>query len=125
MQVEFIKHLYTHLNTRYAANVDAPQLRAMFPKPSFKIVVLYVNEAVSIARQMARQTKSAIHNQKVREALAGNMMYAPTPPPSGGAACFTYIMGVNHHLCETSPMCNINFIMATPRDASPLASLTL
>eukprot|EP00892_Ulva_mutabilis_P001962 jgi/Ulvmu1/11767/UM008_0181.1 len=74
IQVEFVKHLYSHLNLRYAANVDAPQLRAMFPKPSFKIVVLYVNEAVSIARQMARQTKSAIHNQKVREALAGNMI---------------------------------------------------
>lgn len=80
-QVEFIKHLYAHLNTRYAANVDAPQLRAMFPKPSFKIVVLYVNEAVSIARQMARQTKSAIHNQKVREALAGNIMCAPPIRP--------------------------------------------
>ena len=39
-------------------------------------------QATSIARQMARQAKSEIHNAKVREALAGTTMYVPAYAPA-------------------------------------------
>lgn len=61
----------------YSETAGAPELRARRPKPSFKVVVLYVDEATSLARQLDRQRRSAAHNQKVIEARAGALMCAP------------------------------------------------
>jgi dephospho-CoA kinase len=78
LKVGFVEQLYQKLNLLHAAAADMPELRSSFPKPSFKVVVLYVDEDISIARQMSRHVKSAAHNKKVREARVGKIMCAPS-----------------------------------------------
>jgi hypothetical protein len=80
-QVDFIKDLHAHLSSLYESTICKPELRDSYPKPSFKVVVLYVDEATSINRQLARQAKSEEHNKKVREARAGTIMCATSPLP--------------------------------------------
>ena len=41
-----------------------------------QVVVLYVDEATSVNRQLARQARSAEHNKKVQDALVGSLMCA-------------------------------------------------
>jgi adenylate kinase len=73
-QVHFIEDLHAHLQKLHKSTLQRPELRERYPKPSFKVVVLYVDEATSITRQLARQAKSVEHNQKVLEACAGTIM---------------------------------------------------
>lgn len=79
MQVEFIEDLYEYLSALYASTTHKPELTERFPHPSFKVVVLYIDEATSINRQLARQAKSETHNKKVRDARAGTFLCAPLP----------------------------------------------
>lgn len=83
LQVEFIEDMFAFLGGRYAATSSHADLRRRWPKPSFKVVVLYVDEATSVRRQLARQAKSAAHNAKVLDARAGTLMCAPVC----GTAC--------------------------------------
>ena len=76
LQVDLILHLYDKLSTLYKDHMHDPDRQAQYPRPSFKVVVLYVDEATSIARQMNRSTLAAKHNQKVLEAGAGTLKCA-------------------------------------------------
>jgi hypothetical protein len=44
-----------------------------------QVVVLYIDEATSVHRQLARQAHSAAHNQKVRDARVGSLMCEAAP----------------------------------------------
>jgi hypothetical protein len=48
LQVGFLEHLLKHLNERYARHAECSDLRPLFPRPSFKIVVLYIDEVWSV-----------------------------------------------------------------------------
>lgn len=72
VQVDFLKLLYDkllELHNGYAKTDLADQ----FPRPSFKVVVLYVNEETSVERQLERAKVASIHNQRVVDAGAGQL----------------------------------------------------
>jgi hypothetical protein len=66
-QVDFLKLLMDklrHLHLRFA---DSP-LASRFPRPSFKVVVLYVDEETSVRRQQQRAAVAQVHNKKLLDA---------------------------------------------------------
>jgi adenylate kinase len=72
VQVECVRRLYEkilELRTRYRGTPRA----ALFPKPSFEIVVLYVGEKESVERQLARGRETIVHNQRVRDTGVGEL----------------------------------------------------
>lgn len=73
VQVECVKMLYQRmLDLRAAHRHDA--LAALFPKPIFQIVVLYVEEKESVERQLKRGRSIIAHNQRVRETGVGTLL---------------------------------------------------
>jgi len=73
-QVDFVKLLYDKLMERHvrtAADPDADEWRS--PRPSFKVVILYVDEAESVRRQMKRAELTSLHNERVRDAGTGDV----------------------------------------------------
>jgi adenylate kinase len=73
VQVECVKMLYQRmLDLRAAHRHDT--LAAIFPKPIFQIVVLYVEEKESVERQLKRGRAIIAHNQRVRETGVGTPM---------------------------------------------------
>lgn len=73
VQVECVKLLYQRMLDLRAANRGTP-LAAMFPKPIFQMVVLYVEEAESIERQLKRGRQIIAHNQRIRETGVGQLL---------------------------------------------------
>eukprot|EP00882_Tetradesmus_deserticola_P019249 GHRQ01020707.1.p1 GENE.GHRQ01020707.1~~GHRQ01020707.1.p1 ORF type:complete len:460 (+),score=213.56 GHRQ01020707.1:50-1381(+) len=69
-QVDFLKLLYDKLLELHHRYADTPQGIA-FPRPSFKVVVLYVDEETSIKRQLQRARVANLHNRRVLDAGAG------------------------------------------------------
>lgn len=72
VQVDFLKLLYDKLNElhgMWATTVHEPQ----FPRPLFKVVMLYVDEETSIKRQMERAQAAHLHNKRVMDAGAGEL----------------------------------------------------
>eukprot|EP00798_Chlamydomonas_sp_ICE-L_P013833 gene13833-19754_t len=70
LQVDFLKLLndkLTELHSIWANTAHEQQ----FPRPMFKVVMLYVDEETSIARQMARAKVAHLHNKHVKDAGAG------------------------------------------------------
>ncbi|MCB1066134.1 MAG: nucleoside monophosphate kinase [Verrucomicrobiae bacterium] len=64
MQVICLKLLHEKLNALRREFVDTP-LASQFRKPMFHIVVLFVDEAESVRRQILRGQKALEHNQEV------------------------------------------------------------
>lgn len=67
MQVDFLKLLYDKLLELHLRHADTPEERH-FPRPSFKVVVLYVDQQESVKRQMARAQLAALHNTRAMDA---------------------------------------------------------
>ncbi|KAG1678194.1 hypothetical protein FOA52_016131 [Chlamydomonas sp. UWO 241] len=71
LQVDFLKCLadkFTFLHTAFAGT----SREAQFPRPLFKVVLLYVTQETSIQRQMARAQMVSMHNVRARDAGAEN-----------------------------------------------------
>lgn len=72
MQVDFLEQLIHHVQYRRAQySIPRPQLDVC-------MVVLHVDEATSIHRQMARQIQAEAHNAAVRRCGNGTLMCAST-----------------------------------------------
>ena len=48
----------------------SPLLAIKFPRPRFRVTVLFVDEKVSIERQLDRGKKTSDHNEKIRKGIA-------------------------------------------------------
>lgn len=71
MQVDFLKLLYDKCMALHNKNADKPYAER-FPRPSFKVMVLYVDEETSIKRQKERAKLASVHNRRVLDAGAGS-----------------------------------------------------
>lgn len=73
VQVECVKLFYQRmldLRDRHRGTAKA----ALFPRPLFWIVVLYVEERQSVERQLKRGRETAAHNARVRETGVGGLI---------------------------------------------------
>ena len=70
VQVECLKLLVEKIGELYDRFADTP-LRAEFRRPTIHVMVLFVSEATSIARQLGRGREIAEHNRKVLETGRG------------------------------------------------------
>ncbi|RGB39379.1 hypothetical protein C1646_664641 [Rhizophagus diaphanus] len=66
IQVECLKLLYDKMHELRREFWDTPQ-RDKFPRPTFRICVLYVDEEVSVERQLMRGKQIREHNARVRQ----------------------------------------------------------
>lgn len=71
-QVDFVKLLYDKLLERHMLHADEPD-EWKSPRPSFKVVILYVDEVESVKRQMKRAEMTSLHNERVRDAGTGDV----------------------------------------------------
>jgi len=80
LQVDFLKLLHDKLEALHDAHADdeGPDGCARFPRPSFKVVMLYVDEETSISRQLRRAKIASLHNRRARDAGAG--LFKPERP---------------------------------------------
>ncbi|CAI5531880.1 unnamed protein product, partial [Closterium sp. Naga37s-1] len=72
VQVDFIKMLYDRLMELHKKYLNTP-LEAQFPRPIFRIAVLYVEEEESVRRQLARGRAAIQHNQRVVDSGIGDL----------------------------------------------------
>lgn len=72
VQVECVKLLYQRMLDLRAAARGTPRA-ALFPKPIFQIVVLYVEEKESVERQLKRGRQIIAVNQRVRDTGVGQL----------------------------------------------------
>ncbi|GJP55376.1 hypothetical protein CLOM_g14341 [Closterium sp. NIES-68] len=72
VQVDFIKMLYDRLMEQHQKYINTP-LEAQFPRPIFRIAVLYVEEEESVRRQLARGRAAIQHNQRVVDSGIGEL----------------------------------------------------
>ena len=70
VQVECIKMLFDRMNEMRSEFADSPE-RSLFKQAIFHIMVLFVDEAESIARQMHRGRQVTAHNQEVERSGMG------------------------------------------------------
>jgi adenylate kinase len=70
VQVECLKLLVEKISELYDRFADTP-LASQFRRPIIHVMVLFVSEATSIARQLGRGREIAEHNQKVAETGVG------------------------------------------------------
>lgn len=70
VQVECVKLLYQRMHDLRSSHRGTP-LAALFPKPMFHIVILYVEEKESVARQLRRGREIVAQNERVRETGVG------------------------------------------------------
>ncbi len=73
VQVECLKLFYQKLTSLRTAYLKT-KYESRFHKPIFHIVVLYVDEATSVARQLERGQKAMEHNQQVETSGTGELM---------------------------------------------------
>lgn len=73
VQVECLKLLVEKIGQIYDRFADTP-LRAQFRRPTIHVMVLFVSEATSIARQLGRGREIAEHNRKVAESGEGTVI---------------------------------------------------
>jgi adenylate kinase family enzyme len=71
-QVDYVKLLYDKLIQLYHHNADGPD-EWRFPRPSFKVVILYVDEEESVHRQSQRAKLASLHNQRALDAGTGDV----------------------------------------------------
>ncbi|KAL4430829.1 hypothetical protein ABPG75_006085 [Micractinium tetrahymenae] len=72
LQVDFVKLLHDKLMALSLQHADTPE-EWRFPRPSFKVVILYVDEEESMRRQMRRAQLAAMHNKRVMDAGTGDV----------------------------------------------------
>jgi adenylate kinase len=73
VQVECLKLLVEKIGELYDRFADTP-LRAQFRRPTIHVMVLFVGEATSIARQLSRGREIAEHNKEVAETGRGTVI---------------------------------------------------
>lgn len=66
------------LHDRYADSPEADR----FPRPSFKVVMLYVDEETSIFRQLERAKIASLHNKRARDAGGRLRAFCCRAPPT-------------------------------------------
>ena len=76
-QVDFLRLLHSKLQELYMRNAEHPQSSAQFPRPNFKLVLLYVDEEESVRRQMARGTTATLVAQRAKDAGLESAADAP------------------------------------------------
>jgi len=69
VQVECVKLLYSRLNLLHQEHLGRG--KNPFPKCRFHIIVLFIDEAESVRRQLARGREAIAYNEKVRESGVG------------------------------------------------------
>eukprot|EP00891_Asterochloris_glomerata_P009685 jgi/Astpho2/9685/e_gw1.00147.4.1_t len=67
LQVDFLKLLFDKLMALHGKHADGPD-ENRFPRPSFKVVVLYVEQEESVRRQMGRAQQALSHNRRAADA---------------------------------------------------------
>ena len=72
VQVECLKMLYDHMIALRREYAHTPQAHR-FRQPTFHIMVLFVDEAESIARQLRRGRETLDHNAEVRQSGVGEL----------------------------------------------------
>jgi adenylate kinase len=72
VQVECLKMLHTRLNQLRLKYLDTLR-ESLFPKPQFHIIVLFIDEKESVARQLKRGQKMIEHNEKVKLSGMGEL----------------------------------------------------
>ncbi|HEY2911226.1 MAG TPA: nucleoside monophosphate kinase [Gemmataceae bacterium] len=72
VQVEGLKLFYDKMIELHKEYRGTP-LAAEFPKPLFRIAMLYVNEQVSVTRQLKRGREIRQHNKHIRETGVGKL----------------------------------------------------
>ncbi|MEM9237439.1 MAG: nucleoside monophosphate kinase [Verrucomicrobiota bacterium] len=72
VQVECLKSLYDHMIELRREFSETPQAH-LFRQPTFHIMVLFVDEAESIARQLKRGSETLEHNAEVRQSGMGEL----------------------------------------------------
>lgn len=72
VQVECVKQLYARLNQLHQEMID--KVSPPLPKCRFHIIVLFVDEAESVRRQLNRGLQAMIQNEKVRESGVGKII---------------------------------------------------
>ena len=73
VQVECLKLLVEKIGEVYDRFADTP-LRAQFRRPTIHVMVLFVGEATSIARQLGRGREIAEHNKEVADTGRGTVI---------------------------------------------------
>jgi adenylate kinase len=73
VQVECLKLLVEKIGELYDRFADTP-LASQFRRPIIHVMVLFVSEATSIARQLGRGREIAEHNQKVADTGVGDVI---------------------------------------------------
>lgn len=71
VQVECVKQLYTKLDALHQENFGKG--KSAFPKCRFHIIVLFIDEAESVKRQLNRGRLAIVHNEKVHESGVGEI----------------------------------------------------
>lgn len=64
-QIEIVKLFYEKMRALRAQMHHLGDYETRFPKPHFRVVVLYIDEAESVKRQLQRGKKSLEHNERV------------------------------------------------------------
>ncbi|KAK9843601.1 hypothetical protein WJX84_009096 [Apatococcus fuscideae] len=72
LQVDLVKLLHDKMNQLHLQHADGPDAWR-FPRTSFKVVVLYVEQDESVRRQMLRAQQTALHNKRVEDAGTGEL----------------------------------------------------
>ncbi|PNH12318.1 adenylate kinase, partial [Tetrabaena socialis] len=72
MQVDFLKLLYDKLDELHGIFTNTTH-RNQFPRPLFKVVMLYIDEDTSLLRQLERAKMASVHNKRVLDAGAGQL----------------------------------------------------
>ena len=69
--MDFLKLLFDRMVALHNKHAETPHADR-FPRPSFKVMVLYVDEETSIKRQKERAQLASVHNRRVLDAGAGS-----------------------------------------------------
>lgn len=72
VQVECLKMLFDRMNALRREFADSPELMH-FKQPTFHIMVLFVDESESVARQMKRGRQTIAHNEEVKRSGIGQL----------------------------------------------------
>ncbi|MGI9474221.1 MAG: nucleoside monophosphate kinase, partial [Rubripirellula sp.] len=72
VQVECLKMLYDKMNSLRREFANSPEL-VHFKQPTFHIMVLFVDEAESVARQLSRGRQTIAHNEEVNRSGVGEL----------------------------------------------------
>lgn len=73
VQVECLKMLYDQMNALRREFANSPHELIHFKQPMFHIMVLFVDESESVARQLKRGRQTIAHNEEVERSGIGEM----------------------------------------------------